>query len=62
MKQILKSCIMMKVIDRGKRSKTVSEVKLVENKSKSPQNFLEISPMQKVLLLRVIESFPIKGR
>ena len=37
----------MKVIDRGKRSKTLSEVKQVENISKNLQNFLEVSPMQK---------------
>ena len=36
-----------KVIDRGKRSKTLSEVKQVENISKNLQSFLEISPMQK---------------
>ena len=33
---------------RGKRSKTLSEVKPVESRSKNPQSFLEISPMQKV--------------
>ena len=36
-----------KVIDRGKRSKTLSEVKQVENISKNLQSFLEISPEQK---------------
>ena len=36
-----------KVIDRGKRSKTLSEVKQVKNISKNLQSFLEISPMQK---------------
>ena len=36
-----------KVIDRGKRSKPLSEVKPVENISKNPQSFLEISPVQK---------------
>ena len=41
----------MKVIDRGKRSKTLSVVKLVENISKNPQSFLEISPMEKEVLL-----------
>ena len=41
---------MKKVIDRGKRSKTLSEVKLVENISKNPQSFLEIRPMQKEVL------------
>ena len=34
-----------KVIDRGKRSKTLSEVKPVENISKNLQSFLEISPV-----------------
>ena len=38
---------MKKVIDRGKRSKTLSEVKPVENISKNPESFLEISPVQK---------------
>ena len=36
-----------KVIDRGKRSKTLSEVKQVENIRKNLQSFLEISPVQK---------------
>ena len=36
---------MKKVIDRGKRSKTLSEVKPVENISKNLQSFL--SPVQK---------------
>ena len=35
------------VIDRGKRSKTLSEVKPIENINKNPQSFLEISPVQK---------------
>ena len=35
------------MIDGGKRSKTLSEVKPVENISKNPQSFLEISPVQK---------------
>ena len=38
---------MKKVIDRGKRSKTLGEVKPVENASKNVQSFLEISHMQK---------------
>ena len=38
---------MKKVIDREKRSKTLSEVKQVENIIKNRQSFLEISPMQK---------------
>ena len=40
-----------KVIYRGKRSKTVSEVKLVKNIRKNPQSFLEISPMQEEVFL-----------
>ena len=35
------------MIDRGKRSKTLSEVKPIENISKNVQSFLEIIPMQK---------------
>ena len=42
---------MKKVIDRGKRSKTLIEVKPVENISKNMQGFLEISPVPKVVLL-----------
>ena len=42
---------MKKVIDRGKRSKTLSEVKPVENISNNLQSFLEISPVQKEVLL-----------
>ena len=38
---------MKKVINRGKRSKTLSEVNQVENISKNLQSFLEISPAQK---------------
>ena len=38
---------MKKVIDRGKRSKILGEVKQVENRSKNLQSFLEISPEQK---------------
>ena len=41
---------MKKVTDRGKRSKTLSEVKPVENIGKNLQSFLEISPMQKKVL------------
>ena len=33
----------MKVTDREKRSKTLSEVKLVENIGTNPDTFLEIS-------------------
>ena len=36
-----------KVIGRGKRSKTLSEVKEVKNISKNLQSFLQISPEQK---------------
>ena len=39
---------MKKVIDRGKRSMTLSEVKPVGNISKNPQK--EIRPMQKEVL------------
>ena len=39
------------MINRGKRSKTLSEVKLVENIQKNPQSFLEVSPVQKEVLL-----------
>ena len=42
---------MKKVIDRGKRSNTLSEVKLVKNISKNPQGVLEINPVQKEVLL-----------
>ena len=38
-------------IDRGKRSKTLSEVKSVKNLSKNSYSFLEIRLMQKELLL-----------
>ena len=42
---------MKKVINRGKRSKTLSEVKPATNINKNLQSFLEISPMQKEVLL-----------
>ena len=38
---------MKKMINRGKRSKTLSKVKQVENVCKNQQSFLEISPEQK---------------
>ena len=38
---------MKKMIARGKKSKTLSEVKQVESISKNLQSFLEISPVQK---------------
>ena len=40
-----------KLIDRGKKSKTMSEVKPAENINKNLQSFLEISPVQKEVLL-----------
>ena len=40
-----------KVINRGKRSKTLSEVKLIENISKNPQSSPEINPVQPFVLL-----------
>ena len=39
------------MIDRGKRSKTMSEVKPVENVSKNPRSFLKMSPVQKEVIL-----------
>ena len=39
-----------KVIDRGKRSKALSEVKQVENLNKNLQSFPEIGPMQNEVL------------
>ena len=39
-----------KVIDRGKRSKTLSEVKPIGNIIKNLQGFIEISPVQKEVL------------
>ena len=42
---------MKNMIDGGKRSKTLSEVKAVKNINKNLQSFLEISPVQKVILL-----------
>ena len=38
------------MIDTGKRSKALSEVKQVESISKNLQSFLEISSMQKEVL------------
>ena len=40
-----------KVINKGKRSKTLSKVKPVKSINKSPQSFLEISTIQKEVLL-----------
>ena len=42
--------MMKKVINRGERSETLSEVKQVENKSKNLQSFLKISPMEKEVI------------
>ena len=39
------------MIDRGKRSKTLSEVKPVEKINKNLQSFIEISSVQKEVLL-----------
>ena len=44
-------CITMKVIDREKKSNTISEDKSVENISKKPQSFLEMSPVEKEVFL-----------
>ena len=41
---------MKKVMDRGRRSKTLSEEKPVENMSKNQQSFRKISPVQKEVL------------
>ena len=40
-----------KTFDRGKRSKTLSEVKPIESLNKNLQSFLEIRPVQKEVLL-----------
>ena len=39
------------MIDKGKRSKTLSKVKPVENINKNLQSFPEMNPMQKEVLL-----------
>ena len=41
---------MKNAIKRGKRSKTLSEVKPFENINKNPQSFLEISVVQEEVL------------
>ena len=41
---------MKKVINRGKKSKTLSEVKPVKNIIKNLESFLEINPVQKEVL------------
>ena len=38
------------MIDGGKRSKTLSQVKPVKNISKNLQSFLDVSPVQKEVL------------
>ena len=43
---------MKKVIDRGKRRKTLSEVKPVKNIRKNLQSILQISLLQKEVLLQ----------
>ena len=52
---------MKKMIDRGKRSKTLRVVKPVENISKNPQSFLEISPVQKEVLQGIIQKKSASG-
>ena len=43
------------MMDRGKRSKILNKVKQVQNISKNLQNFLEISSVQKeVVLLHIL--------
>ena len=37
-------------MNRGKRSKAMSEVQPVKNRSKNPYSFLETSPMKKEVL------------
>ena len=44
---------MKKVIDRGKISKTMSEVRPVKNINKNLQSFLEISPVQKEVFFHI---------
>ena len=47
MKQHKKQCIKMKkASNSGKRSKTLNEIKLVENTNKTPKGLQEISPMK----------------
>ena len=52
MKQIQKQCIKTnKLIDREKRTKTLHEIKPVKNIIKNLPSFLEISPVEKEVLL-----------
>ena len=41
---------MKKVVNKGKRLKTLSEVNAVEHTNKNPQSFLEINSVQKKVL------------
>ena len=51
MKWNQKPCTKLKkLINEGKRSKALSEIKKVENINKNLQSFLEMSPMQKEVL------------
>ena len=61
---------MKKLIDRGERIETLNEIKSVENISKIPQIFVEISPMQKETLpshklqdpvYKLLNPFGLKG-
>ena len=60
--------MMKKVIDKRKRSKTLSEVKSANNINKNLQSSLEVSPVRKEvckisrLCMWEIESFRIKER
>ena len=47
MKSNQKPCTKTKVIDRGKRKRTLSQAKPVENISKNQESFLGISPVKK---------------
>ena len=48
MKKHQKLCVKMKrEIDKGKRSKTLNEVKPAENIIKNPQSFLQVNLIQK---------------
>ena len=50
---------MKKVIDTGKRSKSMNEVKPVKNINKNPKSFLEKIPMQmEVLLSHKLQDHP----
>ena len=52
MKQNQKQCIKTKkLIDREKRTKTLHEIKPVKNIIKNLPSFLEISPVEKEVLL-----------